>query len=403
MSHINHSGNATKHAIEHNIEFSPESLGTSDESLLGIYCQHCDPPQTPRQERIAERYYLQSLSRELLPTERTAQCLRTIAPHAHEVELHRNSEQNTAHFRNLLTCGRVWFCPVCSAKITERRAQELQQFCTYWTQERGTIALVTTTIQHQHGEPLTNLLSILKDARRKYTSGKPMKKIREDSLFFGSVSATEITHGKNGWHPHQHELMFFEYDLPITRAGLEDRLQTRWKSAVERAGGSTHLNIGLDYKDADTDVYSYIAKYGHPPQTDSWSIDREVTKAISKRAKATSKTPWQLLDDYGNGDTHAGKLFQEYAYAVKGRNQLVWSRALKAEYKDFNPMTDEQIADEHDEHSELFATLTRKQWYEIINLSRDIRGQLLTIAGNGDNNAFFDFLLSHGISLDVEF
>lgn len=384
-------------------QFSPESLGTSDESLLGNYCQNTHPP-TPYQERVAERYYLQTLSRELLPSERVAQCLRVIAPHAHEVEIYRNPETMTAHYRNLLTCGRVWFCPVCSAKITEGRAQELQKFAVHWTQERGTMALITYTIRHNKEDSLTDLLNVLKNARGKLTQSKQWAKLKDSVLWYGSVTTTEINHGVNGWHPHLHELVFFDLNMPFTKATLEDKLKKRWQSAVRKAGGDAGYTAGVDYQDANTQVYRYIAKYGHQPSTNSWTIDREVTKAISKRAKSNSRTVWQLLDDYGHGDTNAGRLFQEYAHAIKGRNQLNWSRNLKAEYQELNTVTDEQIAEQPDDNSaEIFTALTRKQWYEIINLPRDVRGELLTIAGHGDKDALTDFLLAHSITLDIEF
>lgn len=403
MSYTNHNTISPIVSIEQASHTGTRDTLSDSESLLGIYCQYCYPPQTPRQEKIAERYYLQTLSRELLPTERTAQCLRTIAPHAHEVELHRKPEQHTAHYRNLLTCGRVWFCPVCSAKITEARAQELQQFCTHWNAERGTMALVTYTIRHNREDSLSDLLEVLKHAKRKMKQGNPWQRIKDSVNYFGAVSTTEITYTKNGWHPHIHELWFMEFDAPISKLQLADKLKARWATMVQRAGGEAGYTAGIDYKDADTAIYSYISKYGHQPTTNTWSIDREVTKAVSKRARSGSRTPWQLLDDYGQGDHHAGRLFQEYAYSIKGRNQLNWSRELKAEFKELDTQSDEEIAEQLENETELFTTLTRKQWYDIINLPRDIRGELLTIAGNGNHEQFNMFLLEHGITLDVEF
>lgn len=385
------------------LNISPHSLVKSDEPSLGIYCQDSFPPHTPVMQRRAERYYLQSLARELLPTERVAQCLRTIAPGSDAVEIHRNAEEQTAHYRNLLTCGRVWFCPVCSSKITEARAQELQFFCTHWNEQGGAMALITLTLQHDKNDSLQKTLDILKKAKQKFKTGAPWLRIKENSLYAGSVGTTEVTHGRNGWHPHIHELWFFEYHLPLTHAQLENKLKQRWQTIVERLGGKTSHTHGLDFKTADTAIYNYIAKYGHQPTTNSWSIDREVTKAVSKRARSGSRTPWQLLDDYGQGDQEAGNLFQEYAATIKGRNQLNWSRDLKAQFNDLDNQSDDELAAANDPDSALFAELTPKQWYSILNLPRDIRGEILSVTSTGNRSLLIDLLLHYGIEMDIEF
>ena len=41
------------------------------------------------------------------------------------------------------------------------------------------------------------------------------------------------------------------------------------------------------------------------------------------------KSPFDLLNDFGNGDCNAGKLFIEFAYCFKGKRQLFWSRGLR--------------------------------------------------------------------------
>ena len=50
-----------------------------------------------------------------------------------------------------------------------------------------------------------------------------------------------------------------------------------------------------------------------------------MTKATSKRVKTDSKTPFDLLRDYAEGDENAGKLFRIYFEAFKVR-QLNWSK-----------------------------------------------------------------------------
>lgn len=403
MSHTNNN------TITHNLSIEQAShTGTRDtlsdsESLLGIICQDCVQPKTPRLEAIAERYHLQSVARSLLPTERIAQCLRTLAPNKQHVEIHRNDENKTAHYKNLLTCARVWFCPICSARISEGRAQELTNFCAHWNAERGSMALITYTLSHSKKEPLSKTLDTLLEAYRKFKSGRKFQSIKEATFWYGSVRTLEITYTANGWHPHIHELVFFELDRPQTKREQIPEMKTHWQNVAKRAGGTASKKNGLDFATANTKIYDYITKYGHRPTTDSWSIDREVTKAVAKRASGKGRTPWQLLADYAEGDQQAGKLFQEYAITLKGRNQLVWSRNLKQEYTELEKITDEELTTELDETYTLFTTLSATQWKAIRDLPHDIRGELLAHAGMNDRVNFLSMLIANNIPVDVEF
>ena len=54
-----------------------------------------------------------------------------------------------------------------------------------------------------------------------------------------------------------------------------------------------------------------------------------MTKGHIKKGKTDSKTPFDLLRDYAEGDENAGKLFRIYFEAFKGTRQLNWSKGLK--------------------------------------------------------------------------
>lgn len=64
-----------------------------------------------------------------------------------------------------------------------------------------------------------------------------------------------------------------------------------------------------------------------------WDAAREMTGAASKLGRKGGRTPMQLLADFAlDGDAEAGRLFQVYAAAFKGRRQLSWSSSLKKLY-----------------------------------------------------------------------
>lgn len=59
-----------------------------------------------------------------------------------------------AHYGNLVICGGVWVCPICAAKITERRRAELEG-----AKDDGLSKfMVTYTIQHNKQDKLKKMI-----------------------------------------------------------------------------------------------------------------------------------------------------------------------------------------------------------------------------------------------------
>src|SRR5438552_1083589 len=71
------------------------------------------------------RWQLQREARALLPHERVAFCMRRIQ--ATTVDVFYSPQHQSAHYGGLMVCGSVWVCPLCAAKISERRRAELEQ------------------------------------------------------------------------------------------------------------------------------------------------------------------------------------------------------------------------------------------------------------------------------------
>ncbi|MBV6574955.1 rolling circle replication protein, Rep63 protein, partial [Acinetobacter baumannii] len=80
-----------------------------------------------------------------------------------------------------------------------------------------------------------------------------------------------------------------------------------------------------------------------------WGIESELTKGHVKKGRNGGFTPFDLLQLSLYNETifekDFGKLFQEFAIAMKGSRQLVWSRGLKA-LLDLDEKTDEELAEE---------------------------------------------------------
>jgi hypothetical protein len=338
---------------------------------------------------IILRFYMQSLSRELLPRERVCSCMRSFKPGRRDVEVHYFAGRRKAGLKGLMRCASVWVCPVCGAAITETRRNELTLAT---SKTKLTKIMFTYTLSHSFTSPLELVLDMLITAYRAMKAGKVMNALRKEIGWIGSVKALEVTHGKNGWHPHIHELAFFDGITDEETRTLARTLNYRWRHEVDRVGGVADAAHGFDLRSSDRFIADYIQKFGRMPVQTSWSVEHELTKQPVKRGKAGGRTPMQLLFDYGAGDIGAGVRYKQYAAAFKGKQQLQWSRGLRELLGMNEPNTDEEIAEheERDPTGELLATIGAYTWRQI--LIQNKRGELLTIAATGDKLQVRNFI-----------
>ncbi|MHB1644664.1 MAG: hypothetical protein ACYCS8_18765, partial [Acidithiobacillus sp.] len=68
----------------------------------------------------------------------------------------------------------------------------------------------TQTVPHARRDDLASLRSSLSAARRRLFKDRAGRSLASAFGLVGSVSALEVTHGSNGWHPHGHVLRFFD-------------------------------------------------------------------------------------------------------------------------------------------------------------------------------------------------
>lgn len=336
------------------------------------------------------RFALQAGGRELMPDERVAKCLRV--PHGQAVDVLYVPEHQTACYRGLQTCGSVWMCPVCAAKISERRRVELSQALAAWREQGGRVLLATYTIRHKLADDLAVSLDAMLYARKLCRSGRWAAGFTERIGLAGSVRALEVTHSKaNGWHPHMHELLFV---AASTTAGEVDAyLRPRWSDVLKSAGLREVNHHGLEVTDCDERIAEYVAKWGREPV---WTEEHELAKQVTKRGRGASRTPTDLLAAYAfDQDDQAGALWQQYAAVFKGRRQLSWSRGLRALLGLAVEQTDEEIAAETSETAVLLASLTLAQWRHIV--ANDARGEVLAVAASGDRLALWRFLAELGV------
>ena len=331
-------------------------------------------------ESRLQRFPLQSVARGILPESRTAKCLR-IRAHNSDVQVWKSKEHGTTSYAGLQTCGSVWACPVCSAKIAERRRVELLDAMDMHKAQGGSVSLLTLTTPHQRGDNLVELLAQQGTALQSFLRDRKVREVFSEMGYLGQVRALEVTHGRksarnNGWHPHFHILQF--HQVKGSEADRKDwtaRLYLRWVAYCQKAGlGTPSYAHGIKLDDG-MKAAQYVTK-------GMWGLEDEMTKGHTKKAKAGGESPFDLLRAVmaDPNDRQAAALFKEFAEAFKGKLQLSWSNGLKARFM-VDEKSDQELSEEKDDLAVLLGLLTVHQWRDVLKVKG--RGVLLDIAAKG--------------------
>ena len=326
-----------------------------------------------------QRFALQSVARSMIFDSRTAKCLR-IRAYNSNVEVWKSCEFGTAQYAGLQTCGSVWACPVCAAKIAERRRVEVLAAMTAHKAAGGCVNLLTLTTPHQRKDNLADLLAMQAKAIKAFWTDTSTRKVFAAMGVVGQIRALEVTHGRksehdNGWHPHYHVLQFGGVGVDLARfdaAQMKDwaaRLYLRWAACCVKAGlGEPSFKHGLKLHDGSK-AAAYAAK---------WGLEDEMTKGHTKKA-IHGETPFDFLRAYlaDKDDKQAAALFKEFAQTFKGKRQLHWSKGLKSRYA-IEESSDEELSTKIEERAVFLGALTVDQWRDVLKV--DGRGVVLELA-----------------------
>lgn len=286
----------------------------------------------------------------------------------------------SAGLGGIQSCGSVWSCPVCSAKIQARRQLEVSTALAVARARRWEVTFLTLTMRHRKGQPLKWLWDQLSDAWAALTTGSGQRAWKEDRMLYGIAGylrLVEVTHGANGWHVHVHMLMFHdplrvalndhstENGKAVHGAGFTDaelnELATsmflRWRAALSKKGLRPSVRRGVDIRRVRSDdkIAEYFAKQLYAVKGES-STAHDVSGSHGKIAKHGGRTPFgilaDLLDVAATGEVTDDslrdvELWHEFEQASRGRRQLLWSRGLRDELlASLDDLTDEEVADE---------------------------------------------------------
>lgn len=339
------------------------------------------------------KFARQAVARELLPSERVRGCLRWRQFKTQDVEVWRSSEHGRAHYKKLQTCGSVWHCPVCAAKISERRRAEIQSAIAVHHAAGGDVLLLTLTNSHHKQNRLVDLLTGQAKALSRFWKDRASRELFQSFGLVGQIRAVEVTYGASGWHPHYHILLFIS--APLGTEGerqFRELLAPRWLECCEAASlPLPDLEHGVDLRGG-----AWAARYAS-----KWGMPEEMTRGHTKTGKRKGLTPWDMLDRAMNGNAAVARLFQEFAQAFKGKRQLHWSKGLKTRLA-VADLTDQELADQVDDSAVLLGSLNAHQWQAI--LWAGIRGHVLQAVQDGGWQSALDLIedtLSDWIASDA--
>jgi hypothetical protein len=249
------------------------------------------------------------------------------------------------HYSGLATCGSIWACPVCSAKIRNHRAEEISAAAARWDLAGNSVYMVTLTMPHDFGMKLAELLPVIADGFRSVISGRRWVEIRKTLGIRGTIRSVEVTFGEHGWHPHLHVLVFIEGDPGAGGlADVAEHVRSRWTAYIERQGyrapDEMH-GVVIERCTSAAQAGAYIAK-----NQDGRAVGNELARADLKQGRGGHRTPFEVLESFRwTGDVEDLALWHEYERASKGHQCITWSKGLRALLA-APERTDEEIAAE---------------------------------------------------------
>ncbi|HEX5129595.1 MAG TPA: protein rep [Usitatibacter sp.] len=316
---------------------------------------------SPR-ERLAarrERFNLASAAARILyrpdlqapDQHRTVWCHRSVKTESGKAYIRRRDDGSSARLTGVNTCGSVWTCPVCSARVAERRREELERGMVRHVGAGGRVYLMTLTSPHERDLELETFKRLFGKALQRFKNSRAFKRVSQAYGRIGSVRSLEITWGpEHGWHVHTHDLIFAGQGLELDTHAC-DELRGAWITALVKVGLADSSKLtwmwehALDLRGGDA-AAEYVTKFGHDAK---WGITAEVTRSHAKLGMRRvcehqgHVTPFQVLAWAAEGDGEASHLFREFAAVFKDARMLYWTPGLKGKLR-IDEETDEAIA-----------------------------------------------------------
>lgn len=289
----------------------------------------------------------------------------------------------------LIRCASVHSCVKCAPRINATRAEIVKAIVTAHRAEtrteeapEGAVYMLTLTVPHTVQMRCRPLRAAVSNAWKRVQQGKSWRRLKDRIGFVGSITAREITHGGNGWHPHLHILLALARPLTETqRHNLEATLYGRWVAAVLGVE-----ELALEAPSWEHGI-SLLPCYGETYITKLGLVD-ELLGALHKKARGENRTPFQVMMAYAAEPNRAdARLLREYFKGMKRARQLTWSRgsadlrkvyaaelapatADQADLRELGMMTDQELLLAEEREGAVVARIPARQWDALVRVMR---------------------------------
>lgn len=248
--------------------------------------------------------------------------------------------EGVCFWRGLETCGSVWSCPSCSARVRAERAAEVEQVGLAHLAAGGGLAFLTLTLRHFGSHPLKLTLGVVQRGMDAVYRDRRVRHALAAAGVIGYVRATEITRGDNGWHPHLHALLFSAapIDGPLLLA-LEAAVFRAWAAFAAREGlpvpsreRGARLQVVAAVSGGASSLALYLTKVQDTTGAPVRSVGGELVRGDLKRGRKGSRVPFDIAASAYAGNAADLALWHEYERVTRGRRCMEWSRGLRARY-----------------------------------------------------------------------
>lgn len=344
------------------------------------------PPGNQRDQvalnRVRERYKLLDVLQDITGYDRIKACRRRRISADQPVRL--RGGDGKAYFAGVQTCGSIWACPVCAAKIRARRVQEVGVSIRLHREAGGWVETQVLTFPHGKRDALGKMLDAQSLALKRAFGGEQWKKDQARYGIVGRIAFTEGTIGPNGWHPHTHLVHFYDREpTDEERVDLQRRIYTRFAAAMVRQGyrRPQEQHCKIQPIRSDGDLSHYLA---------AMEMLRLDMKSAVDEDGVLRRTPFQILRDFAiTGDVEDLDLWREWEQATHGRQAVRWSKGLKGRFG-IGRKTDEEIAAEQAGGEDIWA-FVESEW-KTVTATRGGRAGVRHAAATGGAPAVAEYV-----------
>lgn len=361
---------------------------------------------------------------------------------AHGGEVGLRFADGHAAAAGVVTCGRIWLCPVCNSKVMASRALDVGMVLAYAESNGLLVGWGSLTVRHNIHDLLDRLIKLQSlawwevtnsvawraadalrafdylphvhgdeddpcdegdctraRARHNHVKGycpKGCRKRFEKVLGpfpgrIGYVRASEINYGDNGWHPHFHPIILWVGSRESFQRWLDD-VVTEWIVGVEKFGGEALRNGGqqlraLEPGESFKRLDKYVTKGTYALALEAvWSQSKTGRKSAGTKSRDWSTQPhWTLLARIavGKGDAADIEKWWHLEESVHGHRMIAWSRTLRRLAGLGAERTEEEIAaEEHGSAEDTVCFISAQGWADLAQ-HPEIVGEIMTTLEQG--------------------